>query len=821
MPDLQLSQIKLLLDPLSVAVWIARGDEVLYANPAARRLLGVQSGAPSVLLQGRKTSSSSIQLEDGPATQFTLEPAVESGDAPNQSQELDFNLSELLGGVARWEWNVVTSEVFWSHGHYALLGYPHGSIRPTYAAWRDRVHPDDIAMAEQLAGEAIANGKDYQFEYRVIWPDNTVHWLESRGRLQKGTIGDRIVGVTVDITNRKQVENTLRESKERLQAALDAARTGTFRWDIRTNALSWDRNLDCLFGLPEGVQVKNLDRFISFVHVDDRRAVIDACQACASSGIDFDMEFRVVWPDGSVHWLYDRGQMFLGSDGEPSYMTGACVDITERKLVNNELRIGEERLRLALQFGASGTFDWDVVNNVNSWSEEIERIYGFAPGTFPGTLQDWKDCLYPPDLDGALRALDSSLETGEFSAEWRIIRRDTREVRWIAARAKVLKDDEGRPLRMIGINTDTTEKKAIERVIRRSAQILDQIHDAVIATDLAGHITLWNNGAVKRFGYSADEAMGKDVSLIYFPEDREEILAEAIVQVKDKGVHEIEVRNRRKDGTEFYGHLSLSLLSDEDGTPVGMIGYTMDLTEKKRAEQVLRAGEKLAATGRLASTLAHEINNPLEALTNIVFLLRHCNVPVNEAEHSLKMAELELSRISSITRHLLAFHRQPIHPVDISLRELIEESVELYRTKLDSKRIKLNTRYRDVPLVQGYPGELRQVFANILTNAIEASPEGGSITISLSGVRSGKGRAVRMLIADNGRGILKNERIRIFEPFYTTKGDKGTGLGLWVSKDLVTKHGGRISLRSSSTGTCFAITLPAAVPSPVTLSRAV
>jgi PAS domain S-box-containing protein len=828
MPAPDLSQIKLILDSVSTPIWIARQNELLYANPAAYKLLGSTHGGPDVspsrltaALGSASTSSSPIQLKDGPATQYSTSADSILPTSLTPIPELDFNLSELLGGVARWEWDVATNQVFWSAGHYGLLGYAQGAVHPTYEAWRDMVHPDDIAQAEQLASEAIAIGRDYQFEYRVTWPDGSLHWLESRGRLQKGTAGDRIVGVTVDITDRKQVETNLRESKERLQAALDAAGTGTFRWNIRTNALSWDRNLDRLFGLPQGTEVKNLERFLSFVHPEDRQGVIDACQACAASGIDFDMEFRVIWPDGTVRWLYDRGQMFLGSDGEPSYMTGACVDITERKSADEELRIGEERLRLALQFGASGTFDWDIVNNLNMWSEEIERIYGFAPGTFPGTVQDWEKCVHPADRDEAIKAVRSSLDTGEFSAEWRIIRRDTGEVRWIAARAKVLKDDAGRPLRMVGINTDTTEKKATDQMIRRGAQILDQIHDAVIATDLAGNITLWNNGAVKRFGYSADEAIGKHISLLYFPEDREEVLSEAVHQVKMKGMHEVEIRARRKDASEFFGHLSLSLLSDEHGTPMGMIGYTMDLTEKKSAERVLRAGEKLAATGRLASTLAHEINNPLEALTNIVFLLRHCNVPANEAEHSLKMAELELSRISNITRHLLAFHRQPSHPVEISVRELIEESAELYRSQMESKKITLRTRYKDVSPILAYPGEIRQVFANILNNAIEASPEGGRITVRVSPTRNGKARGVRLLIADAGRGIRKDQRSMIFEPFYTTKGDKGTGLGLWVSKDLVTKHGGRISVRSGSSGTCFAITLPLGSPAPVKLSRAV
>ena len=989
--SLSLEQAEFLLEHVPSPVWITRGNRILFANRAGLELIGVtRDSLEGVNFQDRvqlrskqtglaaspadqqlfsnleaivkdnkftehlvKLSGWPIVLEDGPAVQFSAEKhsVSEPGNA-------DFGLSESLGGVARWEWNLDTNEVYWSDGQYVLQGLKPGSVKPTYELWKQALFPDDVERVEQIATEAIAANRDYQFEYRIRSVDGSVRWLEARGHMVPAQPGSskvrRAVGVTVDITDRKLAELELervreearrrhndleqiyrtvpvglaymdaqlryvyvnelmarlngkpaaehvgktvhevlpphiaqyahekmsevlrtgrplpeleisaeipetpgvtrdwlvhyfpvgtpeisglhvivqettehklteaaiRESGERLQIALDAAATGTFRWDIRTNSLVWDRNLNRLFGLPEEDDVQNLDRFLSLVHPDDRERVVEGCRQCATTGIDFDMEYRVVWSDGSLHWLYDRGKTFFDQDGTPAYMTGACVDITDRKMNEIELRVGEETLRLALQSGASGTFEWNIPENINKWSPEIEELYGFPRGGFPGRYEDWTVCVHPDDLAQAEAAARASFVTGDLSAEWRIYRQDTGALRWMSARGKVLRDESGTPIRMLGLNTDITERKIIEQELRRSAQILNQIHDAVIATDLAGSITLWNNGAELQFGYSAEEAIGKNISMLYFPEEREDLMNRILHPLKNKGMHELEVRNRRKNGTQFFGHLSLSTLNDENGIPIGIISYTMDLTEKKRAEHALRVSEKLAATGRLASTLAHEINNPLEALTNIVFLLRHSYLRGKELEDSLGMAESELSRISNITRNLLSFHRQPIQPVEVVLPTLIEEVLSLHRAKLDAKQISVRTRLRQDGTLRAYSGELRQVISNLITNAIEASPVGGKIRIGVSTIGTPEAPCMQLTVADNGQGIRKEVIGQIFEPFYTTKGDKGSGLGLWVTKDLVEKHGGKINVRSTSLGTCFVVRIPVGHPAKV-LERAV
>ncbi len=146
-----------------------------------------------------------------------------------------------------------------------------------------------------------------------------------------------------EVAERRQAEAQLQENRERLQAALTASGTGTFRWDIRTNTLDWDESLDRLFGLPPGRTARSLDQFVSLVYPDDRAEVVRRCERCAAEGADFAMDFRVIWPDGSLHWLADRGQTHLAPDGRPLYMTGACVDITDRKHMEEALREEDRR----------------------------------------------------------------------------------------------------------------------------------------------------------------------------------------------------------------------------------------------------------------------------------------------------------------------------------------------------------------------------------------------------------------------------------------------------------------------------------------------
>jgi signal transduction histidine kinase len=244
-----------------------------------------------------------------------------------------------------------------------------------------------------------------------------------------------------------------------------------------------------------------------------------------------------------------------------------------------------------------------------------------------------------------------------------------------------------------------------------------------------------------------------------------------------------------------------------------------DITAMKQAEESLRTGEKLAAVGRMAGTLAHEINNPLDAVNNLVYLLLQDSKLDEHGHECVQLLQKELERIQQIVANTLSFYRESSSPVQVNLSQVLDSVVTLDARKIENKQLQVSKRIEANVSVMGFPGELRQVFLNLVSNSIEAMPDGGTLRIHIFPSRQWQKeevRGVRVVIADNGHGISSEQRSKLFQPFFTTKGEQGTGLGLWVSQGIVRKHRGEIRLRSTTrfdrSGTCFSVFLPIELP---------
>lgn len=272
---------------------------------------------------------------------------------------------------------------------------------------------------------------------------------------------------------------------------------------------------------------------------------------------------------------------------------------------------------------------------------------------------------------------------------------------------------------------------------------------------------------------------------------------------------------RGQEGT-YRWFLSRALpIRDASGHIVRWFGTSTDITDQKQAEEALVKAERLAAMGRLAGIIAHEINNPLEAISNAFYLLRDHPSLDEEARYYAQLAGQELTRLAHITKQTLSFYRESQQSTEVCLSEVLDSVLELQSRRLQLNGIALDKRFRTTGIIQGFSVELRQVFLNIIGNAVQAMPEGGRLRIRLSqsSERQSGREGIRVSICDTGVGIRPRDAKRIFEPFFSTKQAKGTGLGLWISKGIIQKYNGSIRFRSmrlnGSYGTCFSVFIPA------------
>ena len=278
-----------------------------------------------------------------------------------------------------------------------------------------------------------------------------------------------------------------------------------------------------------------------------------------------------------------------------------------------------------------------------------------------------------------------------------------------------------------------------------------------------------------------------------------------------------EVSAIKTNGKHLRLLMSAGRIQADSGATVGCVITLLDVSERMMIEEALRRSEKLAAAGRIAGTLAHEINNPLSAVTNLLYLLQTSNID-DSLRHYVDLAAGELARVSHIARNTLSFYREAASPVPVQMSEVLDSVLELYARQLADKSLKVTRHYHNDGEIQNFPGELRQVFSNLVLNAIDALPVNGELLLSIRscGVSGGRIRGVRVLVADRGAGIPANLRPKLFEPFFTTKGERGTGLGLWVSHGIVQKQGGNIRVRSSNepgkSWTVFSVFIPSVIP---------
>lgn len=466
----------------------------------------------------------------------------------------------------------------------------------------------------------------------------------------------------------------------------------------------------------------------------------------------------------------------------------------------------------------------DMKGIIHSWNKGAERIYGYPAAEMIGRhVSSLLPRDYPDDTDSIMERLRRGERIEHYET-----RRQTKDGRILSVSLTIspIRDESGAVVGASTIARDISERKRSEDELRRSRKALQEseLRFRSLVQNSSDVITILNSDGTIRYespsierilGYKPEDLAGKSVFDFVHPDDRQRVMKVFEKHLAIPGsITPLELRFRHNDGSwrtlEATGN---NLLQEPE--VAGIVVNSRDITERKRTEDVLHATEKLATTGRLAAAIAHEINNPLEGVTNLLYLLENHPSLDAAARRYARMAQEEVARVARIARQTLAFYREPTVPVEVDVAELLNGLLELYGHKLQTRKIKLEKRLEGAAFITASPGEVRQVLSNLVANAIDAIPDSGQIHVHVFQSRDWRHPwqcGVRVTVADNGHGIRHEHLISIFDPFFTTKGDKGTGLGLWVSHGIVQKYGGNIhvhsSVRPGQSGTCFSVFFP-------------
>jgi PAS domain S-box-containing protein len=555
--------------------------------------------------------------------------------------------------------------------------------------------------------------------------------------------------------------------------------------DLRISYVN--RRMAEMTGFPEHELVGK--RAIDLVYAPDL-AIGNGMVERRRAGISEDVEVRLQRKDGSWFWGWISSRAVV-KDGTFEGSLALVADVTERRLREEQLRISEARLRMLVDqsplsiqvFAPDG--QTMRVNKAwqDLWQTTVEALGGY------NILQDQQlvERGIMPLIQGAFQGQPTDLPMIRYVPD-----RGPSQgiVRWVHAFIYPVMES-GVVREVILCHQDVTEQRNAEEAIAETQQQLRTVQRlaniGAFEWDFASGKVRWLTELPVLRDVVPDASYDGYAALVH-PEDRARF-EQDMEQFHRTGELLTERRLLKPNGEEVWLATQRFMVRDSDGRPVRALGVAMDVTERRRKDEALRKSEKLAAAGRLAATIAHEINNPLEAVTNLLFLLR--TEVSGEGRPLLETAEKELQRVAAIARKTLGFYREPAAPVQVNVPAMLEEVIAIFNGKFAAQQIDIVRAYEPSEIT-AVRGEVRQVIVNLIANAIDAMKNGGRLTLSCRAIPGG----AEIVVADTGPGIPEDDLPRLFDAFFTTKDHVGTGLGLWVAKEIIEKHGGKISVES-------------------------
>ncbi|HEX6629176.1 MAG TPA: PAS domain S-box protein [Gemmatimonadaceae bacterium] len=520
-------------------------------------------------------------------------------------------------------------------------------------------------------------------------------------------------------------------------------------------------------------------------------------------------EIRIARGDGTVGYVRMSSAPVADSDGKTVAAVAIVVDVTEQRTAERAVRATDERFKFVAKATNDVIWDWDIKTNALVWNDSVETVFGHKQNKIFPEIQWWYDHIHPEDRDRVVGGIHAVLENGgtSWSDTYRYRRADGKYAN-VMDRGYIARDPSGAALRMIGAMSDVTELSRSEAAIRFQAQLLNAVQQAVVATDSDGVVIFWNSYAEKLYGWTAAEAVGKQIEEL----TPSPFLRDHAAEIAEKGAAGDswtgEFLVQGKAGKAFPALLTTSPVRAESGRVLGFVRVSIDLTERRNLEEQFRQSQKMDAVGRLAGGIAHDFNNLLTVIRLNTEIIMEGFDPTDPRSEDVKQIRSAAERASSLTRQLLAFSRKQIlQPRVLDLNSVVN-SVEPMLRRLIGEDITIASSCAARGYIVADPGQLEQILVNLVVNARDAMPEGGTISIETGNVELDEtytsehapvipGRYVMLAVGDNGIGMNRDIREHAFDPFFTTKeAGKGTGLGLATVYGIVKQSGGYVWIYS-------------------------